>query len=137
MVEINKRSKTCSGGDCSHLNMGLLFGILIPCLLCCFGFIWKIICRKKRVPPQVQVTHHVIHSNGPSVPGYAGFIRFSASTMGSCAGYSTSAEVHLPTGYSISSRAHLPSISATVLPKSVNARKKRVSLGRRGLCCCC
>jgi hypothetical protein len=69
MVEINKRSKTCSGGDCSHLNMGLLFGILIPCLLCCFGFIWKIICRKKRVPPQVQVTHHVIHSNGPSVPG--------------------------------------------------------------------
>jgi len=55
--------------------------------------------------------------------GYAGFIRFSASTMGSCAGYSTSAEVHLPTGYSISSRAHLPSISATVLPKSVNARK--------------
>jgi hypothetical protein len=69
MVEINKRSKTCSGGDCSHLNMGLLFGILIPCLLCCFGFIWKIICRKKRVPPQVQVTHHVIHTNGPSVPG--------------------------------------------------------------------
>ncbi|CAL6389698.1 unnamed protein product [Bathycoccus prasinos] len=76
--EINQRSKTCSGGDSSRLNMGLLFGILIPYLLCCFGFIWKIICRKKRVPP---------HS----------FIR-SASTMVSCAGYNTSAGYPLPTG---------------------------------------
>ena len=75
-----KRRETCSGGDCSSLNVGLLLGILVACLFC-FGNICNIIRRMNLnrarsqvqtdifVQPQVQMTHHPTHSGGPSVPG--------------------------------------------------------------------
>jgi hypothetical protein len=66
--------------------------------------------------------------------GHAGFIR-SASTMVSCAGYSTSAGVHLPTGYSISSGAHLPSTSATILPQSVKVELTSIYVQIKLLSC--
>ena len=81
--EMMKRKETCSGGDCTPLHMGLFLGILIPCLFC-FGFICNKIRRmylnrareRSQVQtnifvqpqPQVQMTHHPTHSDGPSVP---------------------------------------------------------------------
>ena len=108
--EMMKKKETCNGGDCTPLHMGLFFGIFIPCLFCLFNII-RIIRRKllNRAPqvqtnifvqpqPQVQMTQHLTHSGGPSVPSMPVSYALS-STMDSRADCRVSAGTHLPSSF--------------------------------------